>query len=317
MPVDLKSWFASRAFEGQLLFDEPLSRHVYYRIGGPASLVAVPRGAGDLALLAEAMRETALPIFILGLGSNVLIADKGFDGIVVKATRVDLGIEPLAGDRVHTGGSVAVSTLLRRAAAEGWGGLEFLTGIPGSVGGAVRMNAGTHLGESESRLAKVEAFYGFCPDGPDAKAPRPSETRAFTREEMSFDYRKNLFLPDRALVLSAEWRITREDPSVVKARIDEVLARRKATQPVDLPSCGSVFKNPRESGLSAWQVLDKLGLRGHRIGGAQVSEKHSNFIVNLGGATASDVRALIELARRRAVEELSITLHEEVIYLGF
>ena len=333
-PKNLQSWFTGKPFEGQLLFAEPLARHTYYRIGGPADLVAAPKSLADLSLLAQAARELSLPVFILGLGSNVLVADAGFRGIVVKVTRTDLGIAPVLASpaaamesrsselTIRTGGSVAISTLLRRAATEGWGGLEFLTGIPGSVGGAVRMNAGTHLGETESRLSRIETFIGFAANSSAEKnnsataGSNAPETRAYDRAEMKFEYRKNLFLPEHVIVLAAEWRITKEEPAVVKARIDDVLARRKATQPVDLPSCGSVFKNPRESGLSAWAVLDKLGLRGHRIGGAQVSEKHSNFIVNLGGATAADVRGLIDLAKQRAKDELSVSLHEEVIYLG-
>jgi UDP-N-acetylmuramate dehydrogenase len=131
------------------------------------------------------------------------------------------------------------------------------------------------------------------------------------------EYRKNLFLPKDSLVTETEWAIRQEEPSQVKGRLDEVLARRKATQPIDQPSCGSVFKNPRESGLSAWQIVDRLGLRGHRIGGAEFSPKHSNFIVNVdvGNAKASDVRALIDLAKTRAKAELGVDLSEEVIYL--
>src|SRR6185437_2485027 len=169
------------------------------------------------------------------------------------------------------------------------------------------MNAGTHLGETQSRLRQVEALL---------LTAKGVELRVFAQDELKFQYRKNLFLPPEALVWSAEWEIDREDPSVVKERIDQTLQRRKQTQPIDFPSCGSVFKNPKESGLSAWQVLDKLGLRGHKIGQAEISEKHSNFIVNHGGAKAADVRGLIDLAKTRALNELGIRLHEEVIYLG-
>jgi UDP-N-acetylmuramate dehydrogenase len=194
--------------------------------------------------------------------------------------------------------------LLRRAAQEGWGGLELLTGIPGSIGGVVTMNAGTHLGEAKDRLRGLEIF--------ELEGGR---TREIAPPEFRYEYRKNGFLPRNCIVLGAEWEVRREDPSAVKARIDETLARRKATQPIDYPSCGSVFKNPRASGMSAWQVIDGLGLRGHRIGGAQFAEKHSNFIINLGGATAADVRALIAMAKERAASELGITLEEEVMYL--
>jgi UDP-N-acetylmuramate dehydrogenase len=139
-------------------------------------------------------------------------------------------------------------------------------------------------------------------------------TRDYGLEDFKFAYRHNLFLKPDEIVLSAEWNVTSADPAAVKAKIDETLARRKATQPVDYPSCGSVFKNP--PGEKSWAIIDKLGLRGHRIGDAQIAEKHSNFIINLGAARAADVRALIELAQRRAREELGITLEEEVMYLG-
>jgi UDP-N-acetylmuramate dehydrogenase len=133
---------------------------------------------------------------------------------------------------------------------------------------------------------------------------------------MAFDYRRNLFLPREHVVTGVTWRIDREEPMEVRKRIDETLERRKSTQPVDFPSCGSVFKNPRSAGLRAWEVVDKLGLRGHRIGGAQFAPKHSNFIINLGSARAEDVRGLIELAKRRARAELGVELEEEVKYLG-
>jgi UDP-N-acetylmuramate dehydrogenase len=140
--------------------------------------------------------------------------------------------------------------------------------------------------------------------------------REWTRGEMEFEYRRNRFLPGDAVVTWVEWKVRKLEPAFVKKVIDETLERRKSTQPVDYPSCGSVFKNPRESGLRAWQVVDQLGLRGHRIGQAQFAEKHSNFIINLGSARASDVRSLIELAQNRAKAELGVTLEEEVKFLG-
>jgi UDP-N-acetylmuramate dehydrogenase len=305
-------WFSQNAgrFGGQLSLDEPLSKHTYYRIGGPARVFAIPKSVEDLEWLAQGIAATGVPLFVLGAGSNLLVSDQGFDGLVVRATRVDLSISLLEGttpeSRIRTGGSVAISTLLRRAAQEGWGGLELLTGIPGSVGGAVVMNAGTHLGESKERLKRVEIF-SLLGGG----------RRSFEPSEFKYEYRKNGFLPPGCVVLSADWEVKLETPEAVKARIDETLARRKATQPIDFPSCGSVFKNPRAYGMSAWAVVDRLGLRGHRIGGAQFAEKHSNFIINLGGATAADVRALIALAKERALKELGVPLEEEVMYVGF
>ncbi len=303
----LKEWLEAQAsrFEGQLLWDEPLARHTYYRIGGPARVVAVPRSRQDLELLQQALQATQAPFFVLGLGSNVLASDQGFEGLVLKSQKLDLGIELLSEALIRTGASVAISTLLRRAAEEGWQGLEFLTGIPGSVGGAVRMNGGTHLGETAGAVVAVEAF--------DLKAG------AYRRVEGSglrFEYRKNLFLRPEEVVVSAEWRVGRAEPAQVKKLIDETLVRRKATQPLDAPSCGSVFKNPKAHGLQAWQVIDRLGLRGCRVGQAQISEKHSNWIVNLGGARASEVQELIDRVKRRSQDELGIPMEEEVVRVG-
>jgi UDP-N-acetylmuramate dehydrogenase len=301
-------WFSDHAssFRGELRWDESLARHTYYRIGGPAPLLAIPKGEDDLRWLRTGLDRSGCNWVVLGLGSNLLVSDSGFPGLVIKTSRLDQEIEGHQSQGwVRTGCSVAVSSLLRRAGAEGWSGFECLAGVPGSVGGVVVMNAGTHLGEAKDRIQKVRTF--------DLNS---LTSREWSPEEMSFEYRRNLFLPAGSLVTSVDWRISWEDPSMVTQRIDETLERRKATQPVDYPSCGSVFKNPESSGLRAWQVVDKLGLRGHRIGNAQFAEKHSNFIINLGGARAIDVRSLIDLAKARAMAELKIELEEEVKFLG-
>lgn len=303
----MKSWWHSNIsqFSGDFKEHESLAKFTYYRIGGSADLFAFPKTRQDLEWLSQGIRETGVPYFILGAGSNILVSDTGFRGLVIRVGRIDLEIAESADDRIRTGGGVAVSTLLRRCAQEGWAGMEFLSGVPGSVGGIIVMNAGTHLGEVQGALKSVETYNLMS-----------GETRRFDSTAMSFQYRKNLFLPQGSVVLSAEWLKRSESPESVRAKLDETLARRKATQPIDYPSCGSVFKNPRSSGKSAWQVVDQLGLRGHRIGDAQISEKHSNFIINLGSAQARDVRALIDLVKNRAQAELGIELEEEVMYVG-
>lgn len=318
-----EQWFRAHAaavpgsgapvFTGELLYGEPLSKHTYYRIGGPASVLALPRSFEDLKFLSAGIRATGAPHFVLGAGSNLLVSDVGFDGVVIKTKKLGTEIERMAAsdspfgcDCVRAGGGVLNSTFLRKACDGGWGGLEFLSGVPGSVGGAVFMNAGTHLGETKDALLAA-----------DIVSMPECELSRVTGAELGYSYRKNHFLPSGALVLQTWWRITPEDPAQVKARIDLTLTRRKSTQPIEVPSCGSVFKNPKDSGLHAWQVIDRLGLRGHREGAAQFSEKHCNFIVNHGAARASDVRALIEIAKSRALRELGVTLEEEVRYLGF
>lgn len=310
----LRHWIEANrgGFGGDLLFDEPLARHTYYRIGGPAAAIAIPRGLDDLRWLSRAAAETATPVLVLGSGSNVLAPDEGVSALIVKTTQVDAGVSrvdaPEGSLRIRTGASVTVTSLLRHASQEGWGGLEFLAGIPGSIGGVVRMNGGTHLGEASSRIRAVESF---SLDPLREKEGRLTRTEG---EALRFEYRRCLFLGAQDVVVVVEWEVSPGDPAVIKASIDSTLARRKQTQPLNAPSCGSVFKNPIEHGLRAWEVVERLGLKGHRIGNAAFSEKHANWIVNLGGARASDVSQLIQLAKSRARAELGIELHEEVVY---
>jgi len=309
-------WFRDHAsnFTGTLLFGESLAKYTFYQIGGPALVFAAPKTLNDLKWLKQGIEDTRIPFFVLGKGSNLLVSDRGFKGLVIRTHQMNLETaeipDSMEGNafRLRTGGSVLISSLLRRTAQEGWSGLEFWTGIPGSVGGAIVMNAGTHLGETHQRLLRVES-YSLEPGvsfGP----------YSFVERDLKFQYRKNLFLPPGHLIWSADWRMEKVDPDQVQAVIDSTLQRRKATQPIDYPSCGSVFKNPKSSGMNAWQVIEKLGLRGYQEGLAQFSEKHPNFIINLGGAKASDVLALIRLAQSRAAVELSIELEEEVIFVG-
>lgn len=303
-------WFSEQAssFSGELLFCEKLAKYTWYRIGGEAQVLAIPKTLDDLKWLAQGIEATGLPHFIMGAGSNLLISDSGFPGVVIKVSKLNLELAAISGaHQVRLGTSVMISSFLRRAAQEGWGGLELLTGIPGTVGGAVAMNAGTHLGETKDRLVRVDAF---------SLTEKNPILRSFEKEQLHFSYRKNSFLEEGMLVYATVWQYLAEDPVTVKAKIDETLARRKATQPIDYPSCGSVFKNPLEKKISAWQVIDQLGLRGHRLGGAQISEMHSNFIINLGGALARDVYGLITLIKARALSEMGVEMHEEVKYLG-
>jgi UDP-N-acetylmuramate dehydrogenase len=293
-------------FSGTIEFDAALAKSSYYRIGGPAKVLATPKNSNDLEILHRAIRESGLKFFILGWGSNLLFSDAGYSGIVIRMKHLFTEIEERQPGLLHVGASVGGSTLLRKAQEKGYGGLAHLTGIPGSVGGMVAMNAGTHLGEMKQSCLLVKSV---------DLSRETLEVREHEVKEGSFSYRHNHFLSPSDLVISAELKYFEEDPAKVKAQIDDLYQRRKQTQPVDYPSCGSVFMNPRESGLHAWQVVDRLGLRGHRIGNAQFAEKHSNFIINLGDAKAADVKGLIDLAKSRALSELGITLQEEVKFI--
>ncbi len=290
------------SFKGEVLHNEPLKRHCYYRIGGPAKLLLTPRSIEDLAKIAQIKAHLQCPIVFLGKGSNILFSDEGFEGLVVKTSKID-EIFKIHGDVLEVGASVPISVLLKKCSEQGWGGLEFLTGVPGSVGGVVVMNAGTHLGETASRLLNVES----CLIGSDGRLVH----HVWKSDELRYSYRTNHFLRPDEIVLKVKWKVDLRSPIEVQKLIQDTLKRRKETQPIDYPSCGSVFMNPAP-GQHAWQIIEKLGLRGHRIGDAQFSDKHCNFIINHGNARAADVRELIRLAKSRAKSELGIELHEEV-----
>ena len=305
--MSLRASIEKRAgqFSGTIEFQAPLSKSVCYRIGGPAEALVTPRTFGDLDWIHGILQETGARFFILGWGSNLLFGDEGFPGLVIRMKHLFTEVEEVDDGILKIGGSLGASSLLRIASERGYGGLSHLTGIPGSVGGMVAMNAGTHLGEIGAGLIRTE-FVNLLEGSSSLKV----QTRI--HESGDFSYRRNHFLKPGDLMTHTWIRFRKEDPSQVKREIEELYQRRKATQPVDLPSCGSVFMNPRESGLHAWQVVEKLGLKGVRIGNAQISEKHGNFIVNLGGATASDVCALIDRVKADASRTLGIELHEEV-----
>ncbi len=292
-------------FTGSIEFNVALSKVAYYRIGGPVAVLLTPKCFSDLSLIHQLIQDTNLPFFVLGWGSNLLFSDEGYSGIIIRMKHLFTEVEECGDGVLKVGASLGASSLLRIASERGYGGLSHLTGIPGSVGGMIAMNAGTHLGEMKDCLSKTE-YVNLLDSTKDLTI------HSRTHGDADFSYRRNHFLKEGDLITHAYLRFQKADPVQVKSEIEALYLRRKATQPVDLPSCGSVFMNPREAGLHAWQVIDRLGLRGHRIGNAQISEKHSNFIVNLGGATANDVRALIELCKKEALEKLSIDLHEEV-----
>jgi UDP-N-acetylmuramate dehydrogenase len=286
-----------------VFLNEPLSKHTFYRIGGPADRLIFPKTSEDLSITLEEARAKDIRVFVMGQGSNLLVHDDGFRGWVIRMTKFNPKIKFNSElQTVETSAGIAISQLLRECALQGWGGLEFLAGIPGSVGGAVVMNAGTHLGESAQALSKVEVI-------------RDGKLMSVEGADLKFQYRSNQFLNPGDVIISASWRIQKDSPERVKQKLDELLARRKGSQPIQFPSCGSVFKNPKLSGKQAWEIVDSLGLRGARSGQAQISEKHSNWIINLGGATAQDVRSLIDLVKTRAQNELNILLEEEVQFL--
>lgn len=298
------SWISTlknlNGYQGGFLFSEPLAKHTYFKIGGPVSVLATPQSKEDLEILRKVISEEKIPYQILGLGSNLLAPDEGAEMLLIKATKLN-GTVDSDEQCIRTGAGLAVASFLRTVAKEGWDHFEFMSGIPGTLGGVIAMNGGTHLGEASARVISVETF-SF-----DSRKPA---WKTYQTPELKFSYRKNHFLAPGELVYSATWKKDLGNSETIREKLDSLYRRRKETQPLDFPSCGSVFKNP--VGHRAWEIVDRLGLRGHRIGNAQFSEKHPNWILNLGSASAKDVIALIDLAKSRARSELGIELHEEV-----
>ncbi|MBI3558074.1 MAG: UDP-N-acetylmuramate dehydrogenase [Deltaproteobacteria bacterium] len=273
----------------------------YYKIGGPARYFAQPESTHELAAVADFLRDRKIPYFVLGAGSNVLLADEGFGGLVLSTAKLDRTLAA-HGDELEVGASVMVIHLLRHCMSEGLAGFELLVGIPGNLGGVLCMNAGTRLGEIESTILAITAY--------DLAT---KTERTVLRERMKYSYRAQHFLKPDEIIVRARLKGRKADPASVQTQVQALLTSRKTSQPIDRPSCGSVFKNPDPGkNLQAWKVIADIGLRGHRIGNAQISELHTNFIVNLGGAKAADVKALIELAKSRAKAQCDVILEEEV-----
>jgi UDP-N-acetylenolpyruvoylglucosamine reductase len=280
--------------------DVPLARYTTIGTGGPARALARPETLDELREALDWARARELPVATIGLGSNLLVADEGFDGLVVKLAGRLADVE-VRGDRLIAGGGAANAVALHRARAAGLGGFEFACAIPGTAGGGVWMNAGAYGGEWSQILVAATVA--------DADG-----ARAMTPDELGLRYRHSQ-LRHGQVVARVEFRLEPRPPDEIKARVRELNAQRKAAQPTNRRTFGSVFKNPKH-GLSAGRILEACGLKGHRIGGAQISPRHANFIENADSAKTADAVALIAEARRRASEQFGVTLEHEVVLLG-
>jgi UDP-N-acetylmuramate dehydrogenase len=290
-----------------VILDEPLARHCTFRIGGPADLYAAVDDIHTLERLGDLAREHMLPLTVLGGGSNVLVSDLGIRGLVIANQTRGLGFHPKDYPELVVDSGVALAGLARWAIRESWSGLEWAVSVPGTVGGAVIGNAGAHGGQIADNLTWVLA------------ASPGSGRQMLMADEMEFSYRDSILKRGSAsdavlpIVLQAGFRVAPGNVAEMTARADSFLARRRASQPVE-PSAGSVFRNP--PGEHAGRLVEVAGLKGHRIGGAQVSLRHANFIVNTGNARAAEVAELIRLIQRRVLESTGIGLLPEILYLG-
>jgi UDP-N-acetylenolpyruvoylglucosamine reductase len=284
--------------------DYPLARLTTVRTGGPADWFGRPRSDEQLAELLAWAGEGGLEIGVLGSGSNLLVADDGFHGLAIKLDG-ELAAVERDGHRLLCGGGARLPSAAARAAGWGLSGLEFGVNIPGTVGGAVKMNANAYGGQ----LARVLEWVDVCaPEGRERRRP----------EQLGFGYRSSN-LRDDELVARASFRLTPGDPEGIKATMGEMRGKRREAQPSGIKTFGSTFKNPedeRAGGRTAGQLLEAAGCRGLQVGGARFSEKHANFVENAGGATTADVLALMAEARRRVHDRTGVELEPEVQVLG-
>lgn len=280
---------------------EPLVKKTWWRVGGPADAYVEADDLEAVRTVVAVARELAAPVCVLGNASNLLVSDRGIRGVVLRLGGELAGAEDAGEGLVRLGGGAKLVPLMKRAEKAGWSGLEVLAGVPGTVGGAIRMNAGTALGEVADRLVDVEVVL------------RDGSVERLGKDALRMAYR-HAELPDGAIVVAARLRRTDEDPVVAWARAAEHLEYRARTQPIDVPTCGSTFRNP--PGDRAGRLIEAAGLKGTTIGGAQVSPKHANFLVNLGTATADDLRALIEHIQAEVDARFGVRLEPEVHLAG-
>lgn len=328
----------SSIFGSWLKEHEPISKHTNFRIGGPARWLAEVRTEEELVRAIQLAKENQVPFFVMGGGSNLLASDEGFSGLVLKMAMRNIRIlpEPVEGNSLRPSTSSgrkrvcaeagALSSALARATAEaGLAGLEWAISLPGTVGGAIRGNAGCHGGEMSDHLVSIRLF-------------RDGSVVEVSKAELSFGYRESSIKQSKDVILAATFELALGDSNTLKQKMDGFLAKRKASQPLYAGSAGCIFKNVevnsvdlerlkkeadipedmlRSGKISAGWLIEQLDLKGKSIGGAKISEEHGNFILNTGKATASDVVQLIAMAKMYARDRFGIVLKEEVEYLGF
>ena len=281
--------------------NEPMKRHTTFRIGGPADYYLCPHSAKEIQKVVEICREEKLPYFILGNGSNLLVSDQGYRGVVIQLWKnvSDIRVE---GCLIHAKAGASLAKIAAEALEEGLTGMEFAAGIPGTLGGAVVMNAGAYGGEMKDILKEVLVM--------------DQQGRIFTLEkkDLKLGYRTSAVKEKGYIVLAAVLELRPGDREEIRKLMDDLKQKRVEKQPLDLPSAGSTFKRPE--GYFAGKLIMDAGLRGFSVGGAQVSEKHCGFVVNTGGASASDVLTLIREVQKRVREKFGVELETEVKFLG-
>ncbi|MGB9698616.1 MAG: UDP-N-acetylmuramate dehydrogenase [Thermodesulfobacteriota bacterium] len=303
--VDPQTKGTRTEIKGKIFYDVPLADYTSWRIGGPVDYLVFPRDAADLKEVLEWARRDKIPYFILGKGTNILVRDGGFRGMAISLADgfAQLAvIKSLAAEiHLHAGAGLPLGMVIDFCLQKGLTGLEFAAGIPGSIGGAIAMNAGAFGGEIKDVLQAVWVM--------DAHG----NMREDPKEKLSFSYRALRMLPGE-IILGGLFRLRPAEITQVQEEVRKIIARRREKQPYDFPSAGSVFRNPQAG--PAGRLIEKAGLKGYRIGAAQVSEKHANFIINRGGARAKDVLKLIEVVRDKVWRETGVLLELEIQVMG-
>lgn len=287
--------------EAKVLTSEPMSSHTTFRIGGPADYYVMPETAEELAEVLKLCKEEHLPYFILGNGSNLLVGDKGFRGVVIQLYKNFDGIR-IEGTTVTAKAGAMLIRVAKEAGKAGLTGLEFASGIPGTIGGAMVMNAGAYGGEMKDVVTEVKVL------------TKEGEIRTLTAEDMQFRYRGSVIEDQGYIVLEAVMQLKEGNLTEIQSRMEELSVQRKTKQPIEYPSAGSTFKRPE--GYFAGKLIMDAGLRGFSVGGAHVSEKHCGFVINAGGATAADVMQLMKEVSDKVEAKFGVPLEPEVKRIG-
>jgi len=298
LAADLKARLPQ--LRGRLMSNQPLAELTWFRVGGPAQVLFMPEDEADLAYFLGRL-PPEIPVTVVGLGSNLIVRDGGVPGVVIRLGRGFGEVKVEEGTRIRAGTAVPDVKVSRAAQEAAITGLAFFRGIPGAIGGALRMNGGAYGRETKDALIEARGV------------DRQGRVRVFANADMHYTYR-HCGAPDDVIFTQALFQGAPGDPATIAAEMEKITESREATQPIKSRTGGSTFKNP--PGHKAWQLIDAAGCRGLKHGGAQVSEMHCNFLINLGGATAADIEALGETVRRRVMENSGIELEWEIKRIG-
>ena len=301
MKEEMRQKFIEIFGNNRVLFDEQMSQHTTFRIGGPADVFVMPENYEQIREVLRLCKEEKLPFFVLGNGSNLLVSDSGYRGVIIQMDRNMEEIR-LDGEEIHACAGALLSSVAVAARSASLTGFEFAGGIPGTIGGAAVMNAGAYGGELKDVLKEVTVM------------TREGEILTIPADKLEMGYRTSIIKTAGYLVLEAVISLKKGDEEKIRAVMKELSERRTEKQPLDYPSAGSTFKRPE--GYFAGKLIMDSGLRGYRVGGAQVSEKHCGFVINAGGATAEDVRSLMDHVIQVVREKYGVTLEPEVKFLG-